>query len=303
MFKIIGADQKEYGPVSTEQLRQWVVEGRANGLTQVRKEGETDWKPLSAFPEFADVLRTAPTPAPGSPGSGLGPAPVEVVLQRDYSLDIGYCITRAWGLLKDNFWPVVGISLLILVISAVINQILGLVSGPAVRAIILQHRVSPGGILVILGTSIVGSPIYTLLMGGLFKYYLKLIRAEAPAIGDAFSGFGPLTGQLLLLGLVNGFLTTLGYLLCVIPGLYLSVSWMFALPLLIDRNLPFWDAMELSRKVTAKHFFLLLAFLLIIGLLGACGVLACCVGVFVTVPLASLSLLYAYEDIFSRQGP
>jgi hypothetical protein len=303
MFKIIGADQKEYGPVSTEQLRQWVIEGRANAQTQVRKEGEADWKPLSAFAEFDDVLRAAPAQPAGMPGGGPSSAPIDAVLARDYQLDIGHCITRAWELLKENLWPVVGISLLIMVISAVVNQIVGLVSGPAVRGMILERHISPGRMGIVLATSMVGSPIYSVLMGGLFKYYLKLIRAESPTIGDAFAGFGPLTGQLLLLGLVNGFLTTLGYLLCVIPGLYLSVSWMFALPLVIDRNLAFWDAMELSRKVTAKHFFLMLAFVFVIGLLAISGIIACCVGLLVTVPLASLSLLYAYEDIFGRQTP
>jgi hypothetical protein len=302
MFKIIGADQKEYGPVPVEQLRQWVIEGRLNAQTQARREGETEWKPLSAFAEFAEVLRTTSVQPTPFGGGGSAPAPIEAVLARDYQLDIGQCITRAWELLKANFLPVVGISFLIILISAAINQLIGLVSGPAVRGMILQRHVSPGGMGIVLGTSLVGSPIYTILMGGLFNYYLKLIRGQAPNIGDAFAGFGPATGQLLLLGLVNGFLTTLGYLLCIIPGLYLSVSWMFALPLVIDRNMPFWEAMELSRRVTAKHFFLLLAFLFVIGLLAACGILACCIGLLVTVPLASLSLMYAYEDIFGRQA-
>ena len=84
MFKIIGADQKEYGPVSTEQLRQWVVEGRANAQTQIRKEGEADWKPLSAFAEFDDVLRAAPAQPAAMPGGVANPPPVEAVLARDY---------------------------------------------------------------------------------------------------------------------------------------------------------------------------------------------------------------------------
>src|SRR5580765_806159 len=126
MFKIIGADQKEYGPVSTEQLRQWVIEGRANAQTQVRKEGEIDWKPLSAFAEFDDVLRAAPPQPAGMPAGTPSAAPIETVLARDYQLDIGHCITRAWELLKENLWPVVGISLLIMVISAAVNQIVGL---------------------------------------------------------------------------------------------------------------------------------------------------------------------------------
>jgi uncharacterized membrane protein len=303
MYKIIGADQREYGPVSAEQVRQWISEGRVNAQTMVRAEGETDWKPLSAISEFADVLQTAPARTISTPASSSNLVPVDVVLGRDYNLDIGACIVRSWELVKQNFWPVIGISLLILVISAVINQIVGLASRPAMQNMILQHRVTPSGVSIIMATSLLGSPVYSLLMAGLFKYYIKLIRSEGPSIGDAFAGFSPLAGQLILLGLVTGILNTIGFFLCVIPGIYLSVSWIFALPLVVDRNLNFWDSMELSRKVVAKHWFITFAFLLVLGLLAACGFIACCVGFLVTMPIASVALMYAYEDIFSRQGP
>jgi hypothetical protein len=57
MYKIIGADQKEYGPVSADQIRQWIRDGRVNAHTQARLEPGGNWQPLSAFPEFADVLQ------------------------------------------------------------------------------------------------------------------------------------------------------------------------------------------------------------------------------------------------------
>ena len=53
MYKIIGADQKEYGPVTAEQLRQWLAEGRVSAQTQVLAEGATEWKALGTLPEFA----------------------------------------------------------------------------------------------------------------------------------------------------------------------------------------------------------------------------------------------------------
>jgi len=56
MYKIIGGDQKEYGPVSGEQMRQWIAEGRAGAQTKAQAEGSADWQPLSAFPEFNDAL-------------------------------------------------------------------------------------------------------------------------------------------------------------------------------------------------------------------------------------------------------
>ena len=60
MYKILGTDNKEYGPVSADQLRQWILEGRANRNTLAQPEGGTSWKPLSLFPEFSATLGSAP---------------------------------------------------------------------------------------------------------------------------------------------------------------------------------------------------------------------------------------------------
>jgi len=64
MYKIIGADGKEYGPITADQLRAWIVEGRANAQTKVLMEGTTDWKPLSEYPELlpAGIKLSAPPP-------------------------------------------------------------------------------------------------------------------------------------------------------------------------------------------------------------------------------------------------
>jgi hypothetical protein len=69
MYKIIGADGKEYGPISVEQLGQWVAEGRANAQTRVLPEGQTEWKTVAEVPELASIV-AAPTPAPSSPTPG-----------------------------------------------------------------------------------------------------------------------------------------------------------------------------------------------------------------------------------------
>ena len=81
MYKIIGADQKEYGPVTVEQLRQWLAEGRINAQTQVLPEGATEWKTLGVLPEFAaaaaspaPIMPTLPTPGAGAAEQVNGPA-------------------------------------------------------------------------------------------------------------------------------------------------------------------------------------------------------------------------------------
>ena len=60
MYKIIGADGKEYGPVTLELLREWIQHGRVSPQTQARLEGSPDWKPLSSFPEFGQASGAPP---------------------------------------------------------------------------------------------------------------------------------------------------------------------------------------------------------------------------------------------------
>lgn len=65
MYKIVGVDGQQYGPVSVDQIRRWIAENRVNGQTLVQPEGATEWKAVSALPEFADAL-AARVPPPGA---------------------------------------------------------------------------------------------------------------------------------------------------------------------------------------------------------------------------------------------
>jgi len=75
MFTIIGGDGKEYGSVSAEDLRKWIAEGRLNAQSLAKSEGDAEFRPLSAFPEFANIFgggttSSAPSAAPPSFQSG-----------------------------------------------------------------------------------------------------------------------------------------------------------------------------------------------------------------------------------------
>ena len=89
------------------------------------------------------------------------------------------------------------------------------------------------------------------------------------------------------------------FLICLIPALYLKISWAFTLPLIIDKQMDFWSAMKTSRKMVSKHWWLVFGLFILVGLLNVVGVLLCCVGVLFTVPIGLGALMYAYETIFS----
>jgi hypothetical protein len=63
MYRIRGADGREYGPATAEQMRQWLAENRVNANTLVQVEGSASWQPLSSRPELAgEVTGSAPAP-------------------------------------------------------------------------------------------------------------------------------------------------------------------------------------------------------------------------------------------------
>jgi len=299
-YKIIGGDHKEYGPETSEQVRQWIAEGRANGQSLAKAEGSTEWKPLSAHPEFADIYASGATAF--APGSAPVPPTVEEILARDYDLDIGSCVVRAWELVKGNFWPIVGITFLVILASNLITQAISLIYRPAFHEMIVNRQISAEAIALFLLAWMISLPVQTVFVGGLFVYYLRLIRGHEAGLSDAFSGFTHALVPLALLGIVQGVLALLGFAACLIPGIYLSICWIFAMPLVVDRQLSFWEAMELSRNVVSRHWFSVFALLIVVALLGVAGVLACFVGLLVTMPIGWLALMYAYEDIFGPRG-
>ena len=85
MYKIIGADGQQYGPVGADLIRRWIAENRVRGDTLVQPDGATDWLPLSAVPEFAGDLRSVPPP----PVSG-GP-PSSMAARASSKLPAGIC--------------------------------------------------------------------------------------------------------------------------------------------------------------------------------------------------------------------
>lgn len=64
MYTIIGGDGKQYGPISGADLRKWIAEGRLNAQSMAKAESDAEFRPLSTFPEFADLFGM-PAPMPG----------------------------------------------------------------------------------------------------------------------------------------------------------------------------------------------------------------------------------------------
>jgi TM2 domain-containing membrane protein YozV len=96
MYKVIGADGQQYGPVDAEQMRRWIAEGRVRGETLVQPEGATDWKPLQAFPELGTQSPDRPSAAGVPPV--FAPPQATVGMRASNKIPAGIC-----GILLGGF--------------------------------------------------------------------------------------------------------------------------------------------------------------------------------------------------------
>jgi hypothetical protein len=232
-YKVIGGDQKEYGPANEREVLDWIADGRLSGQSLAQREGDSNWEALSGFPEFSEALQAqaarflAQTSAEGNWAGAAGGG-----------ISIGRCLSSAGQLVGENFGLLAG--------SCALVWLLGMVS---------QFLPLVGGFLYLM--------LEGVLYGGLCLIFLRRIRGQPAAIGDVFTGFGPLFTQLALAGAVTAMLSFVGVLLCVLPWVYLTVAWVFAVPLVADKGLSFWNAMELSRTQVTRVWFQ--AFLLMVA--------------------------------------
>lgn len=197
--------------------------------------------------------------------------------ERGYDLPVGETIGRGWTLIRENFWLCVGATLLTMLVS------------------------QAAGMVPLIGPIIVFGP----LTGGIYYMMVRMLRRETASVGDLFVGFQRGFGQLLgvtavLFGVIfacfipamvcggAAFFTTLGaasaggspepsvalfavmfVLAFVGVGFmaYFWTSWIFALPLVLDKQIEFWPAMKLSRRVVRLHWWRVFGVLVVTGLL------------------------------------
>jgi len=55
-YTLIGTDGKEYGPLSAEQVRTWIVGGRADLNTKIKMCSSNEWKSVAEFSELASQV-------------------------------------------------------------------------------------------------------------------------------------------------------------------------------------------------------------------------------------------------------
>jgi len=119
--------------------------------------------------------------------------------------------------------------------------------------------------------------------------------------GSVFHYFNRIPATILWYILMT-LMIVLGFILLVIPGIYLSFAYMFSLPLMIEKDLTAWQALEVSRKAVTRIWFRATGFLLLVMILLTLGIILLGIPLIWIVPWTTLAYAMLYFKLFGAEA-
>ena len=139
------------------------------------------------------------------------------------------------------------------------------------------------------------------MMVGITIMGIRHSQGKSVSAGSIFNYFHRAPAVILWYFLMT-LMIMIGYLLLILPGIYLSFAYMFSLPLVVEKNLGVWAALEVSRKAVTRIWFRATGFLLLIMLLITLGMIPLGIPLIWIVPWVTLAYAILYFKLFGAES-
>ena len=200
-------------------------------------------------------------------------------------------LDQAWRLLKKERMTWVLASLLTAVVFGLVSFLLSRITiGVSSSASLFVMLTLP-----FLTSAFLAVVAYAL-SAGLIHMALKQLKGESIRVMDVFS-YGA-KSEILLTAAMVGTATGVGTVLFFLPGMFVGGLFMFAIPMVLDKNLKALDAVKFSYQTLAPQMWMAMVVYLVLSLVAGLGVMLCFVGGLITVPLMALSVAGLYAEFF-----
>lgn len=211
------------------------------------------------------------------------------------ALSVRDCFSTGWRTFKARPWIFVQAGLLLLLIHIAINLLQYLLETGA------EQMGGAVAALLAVGFAVASILASFLINMGETAFFLRA-HDDAKAVGlrDLWhpEPFWKFVGAALLAGLA----IFLGFILLIVPGIILSILFMFVGYLAIERRLGPIAALKESTRLTKGSRWKLFQLALLALLLNILGFLALIIGLFVTIPVTLLATVHAYRTLSSTDA-
>jgi len=149
------------------------------------------------------------------------------------------------------------------------------------------------------GLQLITSWLSMLMTGGLMLIGVRRALEQRVSWKMVFAAFsGEKVLSMTIAAVLQILLIAIGFLLLIIPGIYLTVGYALALPLILDKGLGPWEALETSRKAIHKKWWTVLGMYLVMMLLYAVSMIPLGLGLIWTVPMFMVLIGVLYGRLF-----
>ncbi|MEK7558821.1 MAG: hypothetical protein AAB521_00780 [Patescibacteria group bacterium] len=94
----------------------------------------------------------------------------------------------------------------------------------------------------------------------------------------------------------------IGFILLIIPGIYLAIKWQFYSFLIVDKNMGIMESFKKSSAMTEGVKWKLFLFALALAVINILGALVLVVGLIVTIPTTVMATIYIYRKLLSHHS-
>lgn len=244
-------------------------------------------------------------PPPPAAGGYFPPPPGYGMPTNRYS--VGEALSWAWNKFTKNPVPLIVATLLfgliLVVLNALVQPLMQAVSPETYTAIDIggdlvesaTRTITAAGVAVFILTTLVQMAVQAAISSGYYGGMLDIANGQPVAIGSFFRPRNIVS--VILSSLIVGVLTGIGTLLCILPGLAVSIFTMFSTIAIVDRNLSPIDGIKASIQIVKQNFGqVLLAWLTSVAIM-LVGALLCGVGLLVAAPVTYLFIVYTYRKL------
>lgn len=191
----------------------------------------------------------------------------------------------AWEMtkgVKEEIWKALAAVLFVTVVAEMIGHLLGLNDRQGFSAHILSFLLGVPASLLSAGIMYMGVQYAS---GETLSF--RMVRAVLPV-----------AVSLILAIILQTLFVTVGFVLLIIPGVYLSVGYSMTLPLIIERGLTPWEAMEVSRKAIHPVWWNVFALYLLVGAAFCLSALTLFIGLIWLLPWSVVLMGLVYRRLF-----
>ncbi len=131
---------------------------------------------------------------------------------------------------------------------------------------------------------------------GFIKIILKLIDGHKAEITELWA-YPQYLLRMIGATIVYTIIVAIGFILLIIPGIYLALRLQFYSYYIVDKNAGAMDSLRMSWKATDKNVINIFLFMLLIIGINILGALALVVGLLITIPVSFIAVTLLYRKL------